>query len=677
MNTIKTLPNDDIRIIMWRFDQRYDLQMLMHSARNVARGIVAQKVANGQRNTHEWNKDKEEILRAFDESGMTTFFVDTKYGGFIEGPKNMAAAIVAFELSWVDGGAATCSLAGNLALEPIHERGTEEQKQVYMSGVIPPKPEENRTHLRGAFVLTEPLPFVGVETGLLCGKVRIAQWEVGKEPILEVEKRGRFITNMDFANYVCVAVDTDDSRISSSCMIILQEDDPGIFDRGAPVKKIVHQLSSTRDPIFKMQVPASRIIGGYTIKDDKLIPNYSHSEIIEAVFKRTRVTVGVMSAAHVLSVVEPIIRYHRKRFHGSGIDVNNPRYQLGIQQKEDAQIRLLKIWAMGEAAASLGFAAARICDDYDISEQEKNLIFIQNGVSKKREQMKALLQRENAVISFLDVNKSVEPYPQDTLEKYVLVDALTNVLCPACKLWNTGEGVNVLREAVSLVGGYGLTEDCPGFLPFKWTDAQLEATYEGPEVVQRRQLSVTMVNNIFLKILEIWATELQAIHTSKPMFGALSISNAIRLWLWTMKFLQNNFDINGKKLYTTARQSICFPMVDAVCWILASRYQIMDVLELESKGKFNPVLQNDLDGYVSFFGNLCFLQAVQAALKVQQICTELYYGYRVNKDYKLEEEFKNICFEINHSFEGLDKAKQQGCDALTKIMISEVLDYPR
>jgi alkylation response protein AidB-like acyl-CoA dehydrogenase len=47
----------------------------------------------------------------------------------------------------------------------------------------------------------------------------------------------------------------------------------------------------------------------------------------------------------------------------------------------------------------------------------------------------------------------------------------------------------MMREAVSLMGGYGITEDCPGFLANKWMDAQLEATYEGPEAVQRRQLT--------------------------------------------------------------------------------------------------------------------------------------------------------------------------------------------
>ena len=82
--------------------------------------------------------------------------------------------------------------------------------------------------------------------------------------------------------------------------------------------------------------------------------------------------------------------------------------------------------------------------------------------------------------------------------QFVLKDAEANVLCPATKLWNTGHGANMMREAVSLMGGYGITEDCPGFLANKWMDAQLEATYEGPEAVQRRQLTVTMTSEVFL-----------------------------------------------------------------------------------------------------------------------------------------------------------------------------------
>ena len=121
---------------------------------------------------------KNALLQAFDESGITAVFMDPDQGGFIEGPKNLALALTAFELAWVDAGAATGSLAGCLALSPIHERGTPEQRDYYMSRCAPAQPGEDRKPWRGAFCLTEPIPYVGVETGMLGGKVaRSAEWD--------------------------------------------------------------------------------------------------------------------------------------------------------------------------------------------------------------------------------------------------------------------------------------------------------------------------------------------------------------------------------------------------------------------------------------------------------------------------------------------------------------------
>ncbi len=174
--TLRTLPDDNVRQILWRFADRYDLQMLVQSAREVARGPVARLVAQGLRGTHEWTAEKATLLEAFDQSGITAVFMDPEQGGFLAGPKNLALALTAFELAWVDGGAATCSLAGCLALAPIHERGTAEQRARYMSLAIPPASGENRQQLRGAFCLTEPIPYVGVDTGILNGKLRVEKW---------------------------------------------------------------------------------------------------------------------------------------------------------------------------------------------------------------------------------------------------------------------------------------------------------------------------------------------------------------------------------------------------------------------------------------------------------------------------------------------------------------------
>ena len=107
-------------------------------------------------------------------------------------------------------------------------------------------------------------------------------------------------------------------------------------------------------------------LGGYTVKDGVLIPAFDHSTVIEAVFRRTRVTVGVMTAAKLHSAVEPVIRYQRSRFRGAEQAApGSVRYELGIQQREDALHRLVDVWATGEAAASLGFATARLFDALD------------------------------------------------------------------------------------------------------------------------------------------------------------------------------------------------------------------------------------------------------------------------------------------------------------------------
>jgi alkylation response protein AidB-like acyl-CoA dehydrogenase len=644
--TMLTLPGDAVRQILWRFADRFDLQMLVQSARSVARGTVARLVAAGERNTHEWTQGKEEMMEAFDRAGVTAAFMEPEEGGFISGPKNLALSLAAFELAWVDGGAATTSLAGFLALAPIHERGTAEQSSRYKKLSAPPQPGEDRKPWRGAFALTEPIPYVGVDTGMLSGKMRVAEWKEGEEPWLQVDKRGRFITNIAFANFVTAAVISDDPKIKGSCVVILEETDEGIFDHGTPTKKLVHQLSSTGDPIFNLKVPASRIVGGYTVKDGVIVPNFNHGEIIEAVFRRTRVPVGVMTAAKLLSAVEPVIRYQRGRFRGAeGAKPGTVRYEQGIQQREDALHRLVDVWATGEAATSLGFAAARLFDELDPVEKRKTAILKELGIQGGRNEMKALRESEQKALELLAL-KNGDPrrveLEADPLVQYVLLDAEANVICPATKLWNTGHGTNMMREAVSLMGGYGITEDCPGFLANKWMDSQLEATYEGPEAVQRRQLTITMTTDVFLALFRTWTKEMRQIASNRPGTGACTVASAMGLWLWTLNYLQKTSDPDGNKLYHGQRQGVTFALADALCWLLASRCQILDVLELEVKGADDPVASEGLEGTVQFLSDLCHTQAAQAAGEVSRICGELVFGY--NQHPTWDDEAHEGCF---------------------------------
>ena len=732
--TLRTLPGDDVRQILWRFADRYDLHMLVQSTRAVARGPVARLVAEGARNTHEWTPEKAALLTHFDEAGITSVFMDPHQGGFIEGPKNLALAMVAFELAWVDAGAATGSLAGCLALSPIHERGTPEQRDYYMSRAVPAQPGEDRIPWRGAFALTEPIPYVGVETGLLGGRMRIAEWKEGEEPILQVDKRGRFITNMGFANFVTAAVESADPRIKGTCMVILEESDPCLFDRGTPARKLVHQLSSTRDPIFSLRVPANRIIGGYSVKDGVIIPRYNHSEIIEAVFQHTRVTVGIMSSAKLLSAVEPIIRYQRGRFRGAdSLTPGSPRYEMGLQQKEDALHRLVDVWATGEAGAALGFSAARAFDDLDPLARRKDEIMAAQGVGGGSAQFKALRRKQKDALEYLELsaqpagkrdNARLEQLSSDELVQFLLVDSVANVLCPATKLWNTGYGATMMREAVSLMGGYGVTEDCPGFLGQKWMDVQLEATYEGPEVVQRRQLAVTMVSEIFLARYRMWIAEMREVASRRPGTGACALATAMQLWLWTLTHLQKATDADGGKLYQSSRHGVTFPLADALCWLLASRQQILDALEVEAKGPENPVLAEGLPGLLNFLTDLCHVQAAHAAGEVGRICATLVFGYQRHPAwdsagyegcYKEDdlialeswmpgmasvavdvvaqdgshpakagpcvrfdglEQFLRLRTRLDGCLTGAQLSKDRAADALTRVMIPEALDYP-
>ncbi len=660
--------------------------------------------------------------------------MDPEQGGYLAGPKNLALALTAFELAWVDAGAATCSLAGCLALAPIHERGTDQQRARYMSLAAPPAPGEDRRPWRGAFCLTEPIPYVGVDTGILGGKLRVVRWENGQEPLLHLEKRGRFITNMGFANFVTAAVDSDDERIKGSCVVIIEEGDPGTFDRGAATRKLVHQLSSTCDPIFSVDVPASRIVGGYTVKDGVIVPNYSHSEIIEAVFKRTRVTVALMTSAKLLSAVEPIIRYQRGRFRGSEqAKPGSLRYEMGIQQRQDALHRLAALWAMGEAGASLGFAAARMYDEIDPLEKQKDAMLAEEGIHGGKAEMKFFREVNKSGLELLRQQElprnrrasSYESLQADPLIDFAMKDAVAGVLCPAAKLWNTGAGANAMREALSLMGGYGITEDCPGFLAYKWMDAQLEATYEGPEAVQRRNLSVTMTGELFLAQFRQWIADMRRIAEHRPGTGACTIATAMQLWMWTFEHLQIATDADGAALYQSARQGVTFPMADALCWLLSARQFILDVVELEKRGPENPVVAEGLAGTLNFFTDLCHIQSARSAGEVGRICAELVFGYNRhpawdNEGYKgcfrsdeldeLEgyipgisacasdvigedgshpvkagpcaackglEPFQRIRTKLDGCLTGAQLAKDRAAEAIAKVMIPEALDYPR
>jgi len=186
-------------------------------------------------------------------------------------------------------------------------------------------------------------------------------------------------------------------------------------------------------------------------------------------------------------------------------------------------------------------------------------------------------------------------------------------------------------------------------------------------------------------------------------------------------------DAEGSKLFHKSRQSVTFPLADALCWLLAARQFILDTIELETEGPANPALVEGLAGYVAFFSDLCHVQSTRAAGEVGRVCAELVYGYNRHPAWdesscqscycadelqSLEgiipgidgsarayadvaegneshpakagpcvkcdglEPFVRLRTRLDSCLTGARLAKDRAADALTKIMTREALDYP-
>ena len=166
-------------------------------------------------------------------------------------------------------------------------------------------------------------------------------------------------------------------------------------------------------------------------------------------------------------------------------------------------------------------------------------------------------------------------------------------------------------------------------------------------------------------------------------------------------------------------------MADALCWLLASRCQILDVLELEARGAGDAVVAEGLPGTVQFLSDLCHVQAAQAAGEVSRICAELVFGYnrhpawdeegkhalllgqrtrRVRRDhaghFRLRgrrrlaadgthpqkagpcagcagaSDFLRLQNKLCRCLSGSRLAKDRAADTVSTVMIPEALDYP-
>jgi hypothetical protein len=92
----------------------------------------------------------------------------------------------------------------------------------------------------------------------------------------------------------------------------------------------------------------------------------------------------------------------------------------------------------------------------------------------------------------------------------------------------------------------------------------------------------------------------------------------MQLWQWTVKHFHEE---------PASTRRVAYPLAEALCWLLAARAQILDVLELDARVTHSPALTGAFPGYVSFFTNLSHVQAARASGETGRLCAELVYGY--------------------------------------------------
>jgi hypothetical protein len=196
------------------------------------------------------------------------------------------------------------------------------------------------------------------------------------------------------------------------------------------------------------------------------------------------------------------------------------------------------------------------------------------------------------------------------------------------------------------------------------------------------------------------------------------------MWLWSLERLQHSTDGDGGKLYQSARQGVTFPLADALCWLLSARCQILDVLELERRGGQDASVAEGLTGLLNFFGDLCHVQSAHASGESARICAELVFGYNRHPAWdeagykgcfyrdELEElegfipgiaacatdvvendgshppkagpcarcngaeQFLALHSKLDTCLTGARLAKDRAAEAVSEMMIPEVLDYP-
>ncbi len=204
-------------------------------------------------------------------------------------------------------------------------------------------------------------------------------------------------------------------------------------------------------------------------------------------------------------------------------------------------------------------------------------------------------------------------------QQEVRVRALAMVVVPAAKAWSTGHGADVVRGAVGLARMCGISEQTRTLIP----NLAGRPVSDAARVVEEEgRLVESMRDEVFLAQAAEWVRDLRAIASRRPGTGACTIASATELWLWTLSHVGQRVAAGAGPEPTSERAMA--PLADALCWLLASRAQILDVERLAEDAGAGTV---DV-AVLAFLTDLCHVQAARAAGEVGRICAQVVFGGR-------------------------------------------------
>ncbi len=165
------------------------------------------------------------------------------------------------------------------------------------------------------------------------------------------------------------------------------------------------------------------------------------------------------------------------------------------------------------------------------------------------------------------------------------------------------DAASALRDAAEAVRGQaGPLEEAISAASAVWGDS------DGAPVPAERLLGA-VTSPAFLEMVPRWARELREIAATRAETGACTVSTAMQLWTWTVKYFT---------AASSPHPSAMAELAEAFCPLLAARCRILEIAAGTRVGA----------GGAHFAADVCHVHAARAAAAAGTTCAELVFGYR-------------------------------------------------